>query len=88
MSTMTERAQELRLPMHATPEDLEMRWATVLPYGNKLIVAGYFHPGYFAAIYEFLTDDTSSDALLGIREASEELFEDLGHAVAWAIKNA
>lgn len=91
--TLNERARELRLPNPATPEDLECRWSKLLNYGDKVIIAGYYYqgmgkPSYFGAVYEFLTDDTSCEGLVGIKEISEEYFEDDGHAIAWAIKNA
>ena len=90
--SINERAKELRLPNPATPEDLECRWSKTLTYGDTVIVTGFHYQGrgkasYFGAIYEFLTDDTSSEGLVGIKEISDEYFEDDGHAVAWAIKN-
>ena len=91
--SINERAKELRLPNPATLEDLECRWSKTLTYGDKVIVSGYHFQGggkesYFGAIYEFLTDDTSCEGLIGIREISDDYFEDDGHAIAWAITNA
>ncbi|WP_027868870.1 hypothetical protein [Eubacterium sp. AB3007] len=94
---MNDRARELRLPNPATPEDLEMRFSgmdgKVLTYGDKILLTGYFYQGggkasHFGAVYEFLTEDTSCEGMIGIREISEGYFEDDGHAIAWAIGQA
>ena len=90
MKTLTERANELRLPNPTCQEDLQCRWSKLLNYGDKVIIAGYHYqgpgkPSYFGAVYEFLTDDTSCEGAIGIREISEGYFEDDGHAIAWAI---
>ena len=93
MSKLTERAKTYRLPNPTTTEDLECRWSKTLRFGDKLIMAGHYYngrgkPSYFGAVYEFLTDDTGCEAEIGIREVSGVEFEDAGHAIEWAIKNA
>ena len=74
-----------------TLEDLESRWSKVLTFGDKILLAGHYYngmgkPSYFGATYEFLTDDTSCEGAIGLREASEVEFEDDGHAIAWAMQ--
>ena len=61
--------------------------------GDKVILAGHYwngagKPSYYGAVYEFLTDDTGCEGEIGIREVSGVEFEDEGHALEWAIKNA
>ena len=90
MSEMTKRAETYRLPNPTTPEDLECRWSKTLTFGNKVILAGYFYngmnkPSYFGAVYEFLTEDTTCEGMIGLKEVSGIDFEDDGHAIAWAI---
>ena len=90
MSEMTKRAETYRLPNPTTPEDLECRWSKTLTFGNKVILAGHFYngmnkPSYFGAVYEFLTEDTTCEGMIGLKEVSGIDFEDDGHAIAWAI---
>ena len=93
MSRLTERAKTYRLPNPSTPEDLECRWSKTLRFGDKVIMAGHYYngrgkPSFFGAVYEFLTEDSGCEAEIGIREVSGVEFEDAGHAIEWAIKNA
>ena len=93
MSEMTKRAETYRLPNPSTPEDLECRWSKTLTFGNKVILAGHFYngmnkPSYFGAVYEFLTEDTTCEGMIGLKEVSGIDFEDDGHAIAWAIGKA
>ena len=93
MKTMIKMAEEYRLPLQSTQEDLEGKWETVLKYGNRILMAGYLYnpdgKNWIAAVYEFLDDnETSCEDSIGIREVAEERFTDNGHAIAWAIKNA
>ena len=93
MSRLTERAKTYRLPNPSTPEDLECRWSKTLRFGDKVIMAGHYYngrgkPSFFGAVYEFLSDDTGCEAEIGIREVSGVEFEDAGHAIEWAIRNA
>ena len=91
--TITEAIKLYRLPSPTCREDLECYWSRILTFGDKLILAGYYYngpgkPGYFGAVYEFLTDDTSYDGAIGLCEVSEIEFEDDGHAIEWAMQNA
>lgn len=93
MSRLTERAKTYRLPNPSTPEDLECRWSKTLKFGDKVLLAGHYYNGrgkpcYFGVVYEFLTDDTGCEGEIGIREVSGVDFEDEGHAIEWAMKNA
>lgn len=93
MSRLTERAKTYRLPNPSTPEDLECCWSKTMRFGDKVIMAGHYYsgrgkPSYFGAVYEFHTDDTGCEAEIGIREVSGMEFEDEGHAIEWAMKNA
>ena len=93
MSRLTERAKTYRLPNPSTPEDLECRWSKTLRFGDKVIMAGHYYngrgkPSFFGAVYEFLTEDSGCEAEIGIREVSGVEFEDAGHAIEWAIRNA
>ena len=93
MSEMTKRADTYKLPNPTTPEDLETRWSKVLTFGDKVILAGHFYngmnkPSYFGAVYEFLTEDTTCEGMVGLKEVSGIDFEDDGHAIAWAIGKA
>ena len=93
MSKLIELAQKYMLDLKSTPEDLELEWDTTLRYGNRILMAGHrYNPdgkNWFAAVYEFLDDnETSEEDFIGLREVSEERFEDNGHAIAWAIQNA
>lgn len=93
MSKLTERARTYRFPNPSTPEDLGCRWSKTLRYGDKVILTGYYYngagkPSYYGAVYEFLTEDTGCETEIGIKEVSGVDFEDEGHAIEWAMKNA
>ena len=94
MTSITARARELSLPSPTTPEDLECRWSKMVSYGDKIVIAGYYYqgqnkPSYYGAVYEYLDDnDHTCESTIGLREVSEDFFEDDGHAIEWAIKNA
>lgn len=88
---INEAIEAYRIPAHSTQEDLEMHWSTVLNYGDKVLMAGYFyngknHPCYFGATYEYLSDDHTCEGIIGLRAASEIEFTDNGHAIAWAMQ--
>ena len=90
--TINQAILKYRLPNPTTEEDLEERWSKVLNYGDKVLLAGFYHDGknkpcYFGATYEFLGDDHSCEGTIGLRAASEVAFEDDGHAIAWAMQH-
>ena len=87
---MTNKVREYRLPMTTTPEDLGCRWSTILNYGDRILLAGYYYSGrdadsYFGAIYEYTTEDHSCEGEIRLAAVSTEMFPDNGHAVAWAM---
>ena len=87
-------AKTFRLPETTTPENLETRFftgsATFLTFGNKTLMAGYYYSGrnansYFGAVYEFTTDDHTCEGEIRLTAVSDKMFEDNGHAIAWAM---
>ena len=89
---ITDAIKKYRLPNPTTQEDLESNWNTVLNFGDKVLVAGYYYngpgePEYFAAIYEYLDDEDkhTCESTIGLTVASDVDFHDNGHAVSWAI---
>lgn len=94
---INEGIKKFNLSNPNTYEDLEERYSAndgkVLLYGDKVLVAGYYFNGmkrecYYAAVYEFLEDGHDCDDFVGLREVSDVEFEDEGHAIAWALKEA
>ena len=88
--TISKAMGTYRLPNPVTTEDLESRGGKVLRFGDKVLLAGYFYNGmnrpcYYGAVYEYLTDDTSCEATIGLSDVSEVEFADDGHAIAWAM---
>jgi len=93
MGRMIELAKKYRIPLRSTEEDLAFRWETVLRYGDRVLLAGsWYHPdgkNWVAAVYEFTDDkETDYDDSISLRWVAEERFEDNGHAISWAIRNA
>ena len=95
MTNLERKAREHRLPMTTTPENLETAFftgsATFLTFGTKTLMAGYSYQGrgqnsYFAAAYEFTTDDHTCEGEIRLTAVSDEYFEDNGHAMAWAMQ--
>lgn len=89
----TTKANTYRLHQTTTPENLEMRLMsncdTVLTFGNRILVAGYFYDPngrcYFGATYRFTTADHTCEGEIELVSISEDTFEDNGHAIAWAM---
>lgn len=87
------KAKTYRIPMTATPEDLEMKRAldngTILTFGDRILIAGYFYNpngcSYYGATYRFTTADHTCEGQIELVSISEETFADNGHAIAWAI---
>lgn len=91
MMTITEAVRKFRLPNPSTPEDLEMRWRKVIAFGDRVLLPGGFYNGkgkpcWFAAVYEFLSDDHTCEGMIGLREVSDVEFMDEGHALKWAME--
>lgn len=88
--TMKEAMRTYRLPETTTSEDLEGNWKTVIDFGNKVLLAGYYYMGrnansYFAAVYEHTTADKSCEGEIKLVAVSDEMFEDAGHALKWGM---
>lgn len=71
-------------------DDLRPCYDAVLTLGDKVMVARSNYKGqYEAATYEFIdTPDDGFDAIecrLNLHEVADEVFEDNGHAIAWAM---
>ena len=93
MSVLESLSGKYRLPNPTTPEDLEVRWSKMLNFGDKVLLAGYYYEyrnahHYFGAIYEFLSDDHTCEGEIGLRSISDLAFDDDGHAIEWAMKEA
>ena len=85
--------QKYRLPETTSAEDLACNWSTVLNFGDKILLAGYYYAGrgkasYFGAIYSFSGEDKTCEGEIRLQKISEELFMDNGSAIAWCIQNA
>lgn len=83
-----------RLPNTTTMENLSMKVCAgegaVLKFGDKVLVTDIAWKGFIAGVYEFI--ETEEETGLGYIECrlnliamSGDLFEDGGHAIAWAM---
>lgn len=84
---------------HTTPEDLEMfqecyhRITSLCRYGKHIIVSGsYCIPKddgtegmFFGAVYDFTTEDDSSECPVHLVKVSDPEFRDDGHALLWGM---
>ena len=85
-----ENAKKFRLRETTTEEMLPCEYNCVLQFGDKVLLAGYYYNGrksYFAAVYEYTTEDHTCEGEIQLKAVSEEMFEDNGHAIAWAMNN-
>ena len=92
MTNLEKKANTYRLPMTTTSEDLGCTWSTVVNFGNRVLLAGYFYSGpkandYFAAIYEHTTADKTCEGEIRLVAISDEHFEDNGRALQWAMNH-
>jgi len=89
MKSLNEKAREYRLPENTTSEDLGSSWSTVIDFGNKVLLAGYYYeykkPCYFGAVYEHTDSDRSCEGNIRLTAISDERFEDAGHALQWGM---
>ena len=88
------KAARYRLPNTTTMEDLAMKVnatvGAVLKMGDKVMVADRGWKGFIAGVYEFVDtpEETGLDEIecrLNLVAMSQEVFEDGGHAIAWAM---
>lgn len=88
---MTKKAKDYRLPGTATMETLEMNWKCILQFGDKVLLAGhYFSKGrdyWYGAVYGFTTRNHTCEGEIRLMAVSDELFEDNGRAIEWAMKH-
>ena len=88
--TMNAKATTYRLPTTTTSEDLGCKWETVINFGNKVLLAGYYYNGrnancYFGAVYTHTDSDLSCEGEIKLTAVSDEFFADNGHALQWAM---
>ena len=62
-----------------------------LPMGDKVLVTDHAWKGFIAGVYEFIetpeeTGYSYIECRLNLISMSAELFEDGGHAIAWAMQ--
>lgn len=83
-----------RLPNTTTMENLSMQFTAgegaVLRMGEKVLVTDIAWKGYIAGVYEFIETPEETgygycECRLNLISMSGELFEDGGHAIAWAM---
>lgn len=79
-----------------TAECLEARLTndlgSILKYGGFILATAYRYKrsgsGYYGAIYRFTTKNHTIEGEIELVETSEEIFQDNGHAIAWALAKA
>lgn len=60
----------------------------VLQFKDKVLVTDRVYGGYIAAVYEFIDEPnlfSRQECRINLVEFSEEIFEDGGSAIAWAM---
>ena len=82
--------EEQRQDLPPAGDHLACNWSCTLNFGSKVLLAGYFYSGrnansYFGAVYEYTTDDHTCEGEIRLTAVSDEMFEDNGHAIAWAM---
>lgn len=84
-----------RLPNTSTMENLSMKVTAgegaVLKMGDKVLVTDHAWKGFIAGVYEFIETPEEADCSyiecrLNLIAMSADLFEDGGHAIAWAMQ--
>lgn len=90
--SFSDNVSKLRLPVHASMEELECNWSKVIRFGKAVIVAGYYYNGrgnpcYFASFYESADEDFTCETVLDCKWCSDVEYEDDGHAILGAINH-
>lgn len=95
MNEYTEnKAARYRLPNTTTMENLAIKAnamdGAVLKMGDRVLVTDRGWKGFIAAVYEFVdtpeeTGLSEIECRLNLTAMSQEVFEDGGHAIAWAM---
>ena len=84
-----------KLPNTTTMESLQIKVSAgegaVLKMGDKVLVTDHAWKGFIAAAYEFIETPEETgygyiECRLNLIAMSGELFEDGGHAIAWAMQ--
>ncbi len=84
----------MRSDKETTMENLWMNGSAeqgaVLKYDGRVLVAGLSWKGFEAAVYEFIETPEETglgdiECRLNLVEASSEVYEDGGHAMAWCM---
>ena len=84
-----------KLPNATTMESLQIKVSAgegaVLKMGDKVLVTDHAWKGFIAAAYEFIETPEETgygyiECRLNLIAMSRELFEDGGHAIAWAMQ--
>lgn len=95
MTDLERKAVEYHLDFVTTPERIGVKFftaqAVLLNFGNKILMSKYCYTwknetGYCAAVYIFTTENHDCDGTIELVKVSDELFEDNGHAIEWALK--
>ena len=95
MTDLGRKADAYHLDLVTTPEHIEEKFFTsdvvFLNFGNKILMSKYCYTwkneiGYCAAIYQFTTENHDCEGTIELVKVSDELFEDNGHAIEWAVK--
>lgn len=93
MTDLEKKADKYRLNLTTTPEHIKVDFftcdAVFLDFRDKILMSCYTwknKTGYYAAIYQFTTDNHDCDGIIELVKVSDELFEDNGHAIEWALK--
>ncbi|MBR0076259.1 MAG: hypothetical protein IJP96_10955 [Synergistaceae bacterium] len=93
MTDLERKADKYRLDLTTTPERIKVDFftsdAVFLEFGDKFLMSCYTwknKTGYYAAIYQFTTDNYDCDGTIELVKISDEFFEDKGHAIEWALK--
>lgn len=84
-----------RLPITTSMERLQMDfggYGNVLQFGEYAVVTDVNYKGqYIAAVYEFVDtpgkEFSAIECRLNLINFADEIFEDGGHAIAWAMRN-
>ena len=85
---------DYRYPQTTTQEHLEMQVSAgdgiVAKYGDHILMADRYWNGFIAGVYEFIETPEETgfgyiECRLNLIAMSAELFEDGGHAIAWAM---
>jgi len=100
MKSLKEKAKTYRVPEKTTAENLGCNWETVINFGDKVLLAGYYYqgkgqPSYFGAVYTYTKGDYKGKAMptfhcddeIKLIAISDEFFPDNGRALQWGMNH-